>query len=303
MCPELNGIVVVDKPAGMSSAKVVSRIKHLYGVKKVGHAGTLDPFATGVLICCLNRATRLSRFLLKGDKTYEAVMRLGVETDTQDYSGRVTGRYSLDGIDAQRIQEVAAGFVGTNTQVPPVYSALKYQGVPLYKLARQGHAVEKPARTVTIYRLQVLDVQLPTVRFVVACTSGTYIRTLCADMGRGLGCGGHLAQLRRTACCGFGIEQAFDPDRLHTCKDQGRLAETVVNMNAALPFMHAVVAGEALARKVRNGGLLAASDLAAPAMAQESEAFKVVDAADRLIAVLTRDEAGNGYNYCCVFST
>jgi tRNA pseudouridine55 synthase len=299
----LNGIVVVDKPEGMSSAQVVSRVKHLYGAHKVGHAGTLDPSATGVLICCLNRATRLSRFLLAGDKTYEAVMRLGADTDTQDASGTVTGRYSLDGVDGQRIRQAAARFVGSILQVPPVYSALKHRGVPLYKLARRGQAVEKPARQVAIHRLDILDVQLPMVRFAVTCSAGTYVRTLCADMGRDLECGGHLWQLRRTASCGFGIDNAFDLETLAAYRDQGRLDETVIGMNAALPRMPMVVADDTVVKKIRNGGQLVASDLPAPAAAADSAAIKVVDAKDRLVAVLARDDAGSVYNYCCVFPT
>jgi tRNA pseudouridine55 synthase len=195
MPPELNGIVVVDKPEGISSAGVVARIKGIFGVNKVGHTGTLDPFATGVLICCLNQATRLPGFSSKATKCTKRTLVLGTVTDTQDATGTVTGRHALDGISAQQVEETAARFVGDITQVPPVYSALKHQGTPLYKLARRGVPVEKPARPVRISRLEILEMNLPTVRLSVSCSSGTYIRTLCADIGQKLGCGGHLKTL------------------------------------------------------------------------------------------------------------
>lgn len=302
MPSELSGIVVVDKPQGITSAGVVARVKALFGAAKVGHAGTLDPIATGVLVCCLNRATRLSRFMLASDKTYEAELVLGVATDTQDATGTPVGRYPLTGIDEGRIREVAARFVGPLDQVPPVYSALKHQGVPLYKLARRGEAVEKPARPVRIHRLQILDVDLPRVRMQVACSAGTYIRTLCADMGSELGCGGHLAELRRIACCGFGLDAALALETLADYRAQGRLAESVIPMNAALPFMPAIVADAALAGKIRHGVKLVDADFNERPQASENEPFKILNRQGHLLAVVARSKAPDSYNYCCVFS-
>ncbi|MEE4112273.1 MAG: tRNA pseudouridine(55) synthase TruB [Desulfobacteraceae bacterium] len=302
MAPELNGIVVVDKPKGISSAGVVARVKELFGVKKVGHTGTLDPFATGVLICCINQATRLSQFFLKGDKVYEAELVLGSITDTQDATGTVIERHPLNGVSAEQVHEMAARFVGTISQVPPVYSALKHQGTPLYKLARQGSPVEKPARSVRINHLEILEVNLPAVRFSVSCSSGTYVRTLCADIGRNLGCGGHLNALCRKASCGFGIEAAFSLEKLAEFRLQGRLGESVIPMNEALPFMPAVVADNGLAKRIRNGMKLSESDLPIPPRGSDQGVFKVVDAHGRLIAVLAESPATGSVNYCCVFS-
>ena len=302
MPPELNGIVVVDKPKGISSAGVVARVKALFGVKKVGHTGTLDPFATGVLICCINQATRLSQFFLKGDKVYEAELVLGTVTDTQDATGTVVERHPLNGVSAEQVHEIAALFVGTISQVPPVYSALKHQGTPLYKLARQGSPVEKPARPVRINHLEIFEVNLPMVRFSVSCSSGTYVRTLCADIGREMGCGGHLNALCRTASCGFPLEAAFSLERLAEFRLQGRLGESVIPMNEALPFMPAAVADDGLAKRIRNGAKLSLSDLPIPPRAAEQGVFKVVDPHGRLIAVLTESPAAGSYNYCCVFS-
>ncbi len=298
----MNGIVVVDKPGGLSSAGVVARVKKIYAARKVGHAGTLDPMATGVLICCLNRATRLSRFLLGGDKTYEAELALGVDTDTQDATGSIVAQHPLTGISEARVRSVAAGFVGPITQVPPVYSALKHQGTPLYKLARRGKAVEKPARPVRIKRLDIIDVHLPRVRFVVGCSSGTYIRTLCADMGKALGCGGHLKQLRRISSSEISIRDAWELDHLLRWRDAGRLAETVVSMNAALPSTPLVVADEQVAHKINHGMPLVAADFATRPQVSDQGVFKVVDQNHRLLAVISEARASSNYNYCCVFS-
>lgn len=302
MPTELNGIIVVDKPDGLSSARVVSRIKALFGAKKAGHTGTLDPFATGVLICCINRATRIARFFLKGDKTYEAVLRLGTETDTQDATGSVTARHPTDRISEAMILQTATQFKGQITQVPPVYSALKHEGTPLYKLARRGQAVEKPARPVRIDRLDILAVDMPEVRFSVSCSSGTYIRTLCADMGKALGCGGHLKTLRRTASCGFSSDVAIGLDALERLKLKGRIEDAVIGMNDALNFLPETVADDMLAPKIRNGMKLSVTDFPVrPAMSQDG-CFKVVDRSGQLIAVLEDSPAADQYNYCCVFS-
>lgn len=302
MPPELNGIVVVDKPKGISSAGVVARVKAILGVKKVGHTGTLDPFATGVLICCINQATRLSRFFLKGDKVYEAELVLGIVTDTQDATGTVNERHPLDGVSAEKVHQTAARFVGTITQVPPIYSALKHQGTPLYQLARRGIPVEKPARPVRIDRLEILEVNLPVVRFSVSCSTGTYVRTLCADIGRELGCGGHLKSLCRTASCGFSIDAAFSLEKLAEFGANGCLGDAVIPMDAALPFMPAAVADDVLASKILNGTKLSGADLPSPPQVSEQGVFKVVDPNGRLIAVLAESTAPGGYNYCCVFS-
>ena len=302
MPSELSGIVVVDKPEGISSAGVVARVKKLFSARKVGHAGTLDPLATGVLVCCLNRATRLSQFLLKSDKTYEAEMVLGTATDTQDATGTIVTQHSLTGITEERIRAEAGGFVGLINQVPPVYSALKHQGIPLYKLARRGEAVEKPARPVRINRLEILAIDVPMVRFSVSCSSGTYVRTLCADIGRELGCGGYLLRLRRTASSGFTTHDAWDLERLTQWQETGRLQETVISMNAALPFMPQAVADEDMANKIRHGMKLVEADFDDRPRMSDQGALKVVDRHGCLIAVISESEVPGSYNYCCVFS-
>ena len=205
-----NGIIIIDKPAGITSAKVVARLKEIVGARKVGHTGTLDPFATGVMICCLNRATRLARFFLSGDKKYKAVLCLGEETDTQDRTGKTISVCKDLEFSDKEIRDVFKEFEGPVAQMPPVFSSLKHKGTPLYKLARQGKPVQKPARQIVIHYLKISDSDLPEIHFEVSCSSGTYIRALCADIGKRLGCGGHLKSLRRIESCGFSIDQALD---------------------------------------------------------------------------------------------
>ncbi len=211
----LNGVLVVDKPAGISSAKAVAIVKRLLGVRKAGHAGTLDPLATGILVCCLNRATRLAYFLLKGAKTYKAVLHLGVETDTQDATGNIITQHRNIIANEAEIRAVIKRFEGKIKQLPPVYSALKHDGVPLYKLARRGKPVQKPAREVFIKKIRIHAIDLPYIRFTVSCSTGVYIRALCADIGTTLGCGGHLKELRRVASSGLvcGLVTRLDKKR------------------------------------------------------------------------------------------
>jgi tRNA pseudouridine55 synthase len=303
---ELSGVMILDKPANMSSAQALSKVKRLLGVKKAGHAGTLDPFATGVLICCINQATRLARFFLHGEKTYEAVLRLGIETDTQDTTGQVTHRHEVPAISNTRLISILDGFQGTQMQVPPVYAALKHQGTPLYRLARQGKPVQKPARPVTVKALEVTQVALPDVHFTVTCSSGTYVRTLAADMGRAVGCGGHLLQLRRTASSGFSIGNAYTLETLEAMRSDRRTARTLIAPATAISQMPTFIADEDVLQDVAHGRKLDHSRIPL-ALIQRSidqslaDHLKVVDADLNLKAVLKRSPEDKAYDYCCVF--
>lgn len=214
----LDGVLVVNKPAGWTSHDVVARTRVLLGGAKVGHTGTLDPAATGVLVLCLGKATRIAEYLVNADKEYRGVLRLGVATDTQDATGTVIAEAGGALPDRAAIEAVMGRFVGQHRQVPPMYSAVKIQGVPLYKSARAGRTVDRPARDFTVRSLQILSVT-PTpptldVTFDVVCSKGTYVRTLCADIGEALGVGGHLAGLERRRAGRFGIEDALTLDDL-----------------------------------------------------------------------------------------
>jgi tRNA pseudouridine55 synthase len=192
------GLLVVDKPAGITSHDVVQQIRRLSRIRRVGHAGTLDPLATGVLLVCLGRATRLIEYLVGQPKTYVGVVRLGQKTDTYDAEGEVTQTRPVT-VGKEDIAAALNAFRGRIEQVPPLYSALKKEGQPLYKLARQGQIIDVPARPVTIYELEILAWDTPDVTLRVVCSAGTYIRSLAHDLGEQLGCGGHLVALRRTA--------------------------------------------------------------------------------------------------------
>ena len=315
----LDGILVVDKPPGISSAGLVARVKRLLKAKKVGHAGTLDPFAEGLMILCLGKATRLARFFLHGEKTYEALLVLGIETDTQDSTGQTVATGDVEGLTEQDICEAFETFEGAVAQTPPVYSALKHKGKPLYQLAREGRPVQKPPRTVHFHRLDVLGVDLPEVRFRASCSAGAYIRTLAADIGKRLGCGGHLKKLRRTRSSGFDIESAVSLEALEEISEAGRTAETslydlLVPMARALDHLPEYRAGDELAKRIANGVVLEERDVesmgepAAPffkkrgaSTGQEDEFFKIVNSYGALVAVVRRDRKLGKYEYCCVF--
>jgi tRNA pseudouridine55 synthase len=217
MQPQLtpfDGVLLVDKPKVLTSHDVVDRIRRHFGFRKVGHCGTLDPAATGLLIIVLERATKLQANLMSADKTYEGTMLLGVATDSQDADGEVIAEKPVPPLTEAELEQVFAKFRGDIQQVPPMVSAVKHQGTPLYKLARKGKTVEREPRLVHIYDLRLLKLHSPRVDFRVTCTKGTYVRTLCADIGDVLGCGAHLADLRRARSGDFDVKDAHTLDEL-----------------------------------------------------------------------------------------
>jgi len=204
-----DGLILVDKPSDWTSHDVVAKIRGRFHVKKVGHGGTLDPMATGLLVILLGRGTKMSDRVMGSDKTYEGVMELGKETDTHDVDGQVVAEHDASGVTEELLRKEVAARVGDIMQMPPMVSAIKKDGVPLYKLARKGQTVEREARLRHIYEFTILEAQLPEARFRVQCTKGTYVRTLCHDLGHDLGCGAHLKALRRTRSGGFKVEDAL----------------------------------------------------------------------------------------------
>jgi len=194
----ITGILLLDKPAGITSNDALQRVKHFYRAAKAGHTGSLDPLATGLLPICLGGATKFSGFLLDADKRYQVSVRLGVTTATADAEGEILETVPTDGISEPDLRRAVKGFVGPIEQLPPMYSAVKHKGERLYKLARQGIEVERTPRTVQIHSLDLLDVAIPDFDMDVHCSKGTYVRTLAEDIGKVLGCGGHVSGLRRT---------------------------------------------------------------------------------------------------------
>lgn len=211
---DVNGILLVDKPAGCTSHDVVARIRRTFGIRKVGHGGTLDPMATGLLILLLGRGTKLSQRIMGADKTYEGTIHLGVQTDSQDRDGKVTEERDASHVTEDALRQAMAGFLGDQMQTPPMLSAIKQDGVPLYKLARKGQVVERKDRLIHVFEFTLLDYTPPLVSFRLRSTKGTYVRTIAADLGDRLGSGAHLASLRRTGSGSFRIEDALALDQL-----------------------------------------------------------------------------------------
>lgn len=297
-----SGILILDKPAGISSAKAVSVVKSALGVKKLGHAGTLDPMATGILICCINSATKLSGFFLAGRKTYDAVMVVGVETDTQDATGKPIKECFPDPqvLNDARIQAVFNDFTGWIDQRPPVYSALKHKGIPLYTYARRGKPVQKPPKRIHIDRIVNLDIDLPQIRFSVTSSAGTYIRTLCADIGRTLGCGGHLTALRRTHSSEFTLDQAIALDRVKPMSASGAISGRIIDMANVLHHIPAATVNAQTAGRIRNGIVLRTTDFDQLPELPSDGYLRIISADQSLVAIVSRRQQSERFDYRCI---
>ncbi len=240
MTASLEGIVNINKPVGITSFKVVSIVRKIFGAKKAGHTGTLDPNASGVLPVCIGKATRIGQFLLKSNKVYFGRMKLGSRTDTQDAEGKITERCDDFSVSEEQVLDVFSRYIGEIKQVPPMYSAKKIDGKKLYELARKGIVIEREPKTVNIASLSFLGLEDDEILFRAETSPGTYIRTLCDSIGNDLSCGAHLKSLVREKVGNMDIEDATPLDRLHELKKDGRLNEVVKDMNQALSFLPAV---------------------------------------------------------------
>jgi tRNA pseudouridine55 synthase len=249
----INGFVIIDKPAGITSHDVVSRVRRILGTRKVGHTGTLDPFATGVLPVAVNDGTKAIPFLDEGVKCYEAVMQLGVATDTLDMTGSVIRQADWLSVTQEKVKAVLKRFTGHLSQIPPMYSAIKRDGQPLYKLARQGQVVERTAREVDIHSLELLSFAPPFVSFRVVCSRGTYVRTLADDMGEMLCCGGALKELRRISSGPFNISSSVTLEGLEDAARSGALETLTVSPYAALSHIPDVPLHDSGLALVRHG--------------------------------------------------
>lgn len=211
---DVSGILLVDKPQDWTSQDAVSCIKHRFHLKKAGHCGTLDPMATGLLVLLFGKCTKLQDSLMAKDKVYSASMRLGVETDTEDATGNVIAVHSIEGIDDNAVRKSAQSLIGELMQTPPMVSAIKRNGKKLYELARKGITVEREPRKISIFSIEIERISLPDVDFTVHCSKGTYVRTLCADWGRALGCGANMTALRRLKSGEHSVEDAYTIDTI-----------------------------------------------------------------------------------------
>ena len=257
-----SGLLLVDKPAGPSSAQVVHRVKVLLGAKKVGHLGTLDPFASGLLLLGINEGTKVADIFLSAPKSYHGIMVLGVETDSQDATGTIVQVRNVPPIGKVEIRDLERQFSGDLRQVPPMFSALKREGVPLYRLARQGKEVPREPRSIRVEKLRLHKLGNDEIEIDVTCSRGTYVRTLAADMGTFLGCGAHLKSLRRIACGQLTIDQAVTLDDL-----ERRNCETTVpllSLDRALNHLRAITWENPLLSRLRLGQQEILNHLAKP---------------------------------------
>ena len=249
----MDGVLVIDKPKGPTSFDVVRQVRGLLRVKKVGHTGTLDPMATGVLPLCLGEATKVAGFVTEGDKAYDAVVRLGAETDTQDAEGQVTAQAPVPALTTALLEAALGRFRGTFDQMPPMYSAVKVGGKRLYELARAGEEIERASRQVTVYELVLRDFNATQLRLSVRCSKGFFVRTLAYDLGRALGCGAHLEALRRTTSGPFTLAQALPLAEVPALLQAGTLAGRLLPLSEALVDLPAVRVSAADAERVSHG--------------------------------------------------
>jgi len=248
-----DGVILIDKEEGRTSFDVVRQVRRFLGVKKVGHAGTLDPFATGLLVVMLGEGTKLSSYLTAGEKTYQATMRLGVETDTLDLTGEIVKRSEVPQLGPRLLRQAALEFVGEIEQVPPQFSAVNYNGRRAYSFAREGIRVDLQKRKVRIRSLEIVSVDLPDVSISVVCSSGTYIRSLAADLGRRLGPGAHLTSLRRLKSGTFDVRDALGLKELESLTKDSVFQGKVIPLYEALPDMLEIRVNDLMAQKIRDG--------------------------------------------------
>lgn len=248
----MDGIINVYKERGFTSHDVVAKLRGILRQKKIGHTGTLDPEAQGVLPVCLGKGTKVCELLTDKSKTYQAVLLLGVVTDTQDTTGTILENREVTCTEEQ-VRECISRFVGIQEQIPPMYSALKVNGKKLYELARAGVEVERKARNITIEEIQIDSVNLPEITFTVTCSKGTYIRTLCHDIGQSLGCGGCMKSLLRTRVGIFSIENSVTLAQIEKMRDEGKLNEIIDSVDSVFESYPAAVLNEEALRLVKNG--------------------------------------------------
>lgn len=258
----IDGVLIVDKDRGWTSHDVVSRVRKVLGQRKVGHTGTLDPMATGVLVVCLGRATRIVRFLDDGEKAYTAEIRLGVSTDTFDAEGAVTQIKAVPDFTMEEIETVCGAFRGRIRQVPPMFSAVKVSGRKLYELAREGREIPRAPREVIVSELDILSYRTPILRIKVVCSKGTYVRALAHDIGKHLGPGGHLAALRRTRCGRFTEAQSLPMAQVASEAEEGTIRQHILSMEEALGSLLRVRVSGSAEERFRHGAWVRRWDIA-----------------------------------------
>ncbi len=285
----INGIVLLNKPTGMSSNGALQHVKHLFHAKKAGHTGALDPLATGMLPLCMGEATKLCQYLLEVDKTYIVTAQLGVRTTTSDSEGEVVSEREVPALTQAQIETALDTFRGTIQQVPSMFSALKYQGQPLYKLARQGIEVERPSREITVYENKLLNWQDNQLTLEISCSKGTYIRTIVDDLGELLGCGAHVIALHRSSVAGFDESQMVTMQQLNDGFDESDMAcldSHLLPMSQALQHWTTIKVNDLLIRCLRQGQAVVIPN------APSEGLMRLMDDNDQLVAIAEMQDDG-----------
>ncbi|MGQ0665913.1 MAG: tRNA pseudouridine(55) synthase TruB [Nitrospiraceae bacterium] len=282
-----DGVLVVNKETGWTSHDVVAKVRGILGGVKVGHAGTLDPAAIGVLPVLVGRATRVAEYLVEWDKEYRAVLRLGARTDTQDATGTVLTKADSIHISERAVRDAVMRFLGPQQQLPPMHSAIKVGGRPLYKEARAGRTVERLERSIVIHELKILTIDGRDVTLNVVCSKGTYIRTLCADIGEALGVGGHLAALERRRVGPLSIGQALTVEQIAALAAIGTLRDQLISMDHVLEQLPALVVTGEQARRVLHGGAVVPTGIRQLPPASAPVSVRLKDETGRLLAIGT----------------
>ncbi|MFQ5849679.1 MAG: tRNA pseudouridine(55) synthase TruB [Candidatus Binatia bacterium] len=295
-----SGILLLDKPEGPASTHLVQKVKDILGARKVGHLGALDPFASGLLLLGINDGTKIAQIFLNARKSYTGVVALGAETDTQDRTGRVLRVREVPLWGIEDLETLRAAFTGSLSQIPPMYSALKRGGVRLYRLARQGKSVPRPVREVEVERLRLWRLDPAELGFDVTCSKGTYIRTLAADMGRFLGCGGHLKSLRRLSCGHFTVDQAVSLEELNSLRDEGKVP--LIPLNQALGHIRQVSLKPCLVSRLRMGQQEVLFEIGLPK--ERESMLRLSDWAGNLVALVhwVQGERRGGWRLFRVFA-
>ena len=294
-----SGLLLVDKPEGPTSAYVVGRVKRILGAKKVGHLGTLDPFASGLLPLGIDDGTKIAEIFLTAQKSYRGVIALGVETDTQDSTGKVIETREVPALADRELEKLRQAFTGTLMQTPPMFSALKKHGVRLYRLARKGQTVDRAPREIKVESLRLWTQGAEEIGFEVTCSKGTYIRTLAADMGQSLGCGAHLKTLRRLSCGHLSVENAIPLGEIENAKARGEVP--LLSLNEALSRFRAVSLDSHGVSSLRMGRQEVLAGLGAP---KEGEKIvRLLDPEKNLVALANwSDEAGRRWRLFRMFA-
>jgi tRNA pseudouridine55 synthase len=308
----MDGFLIIDKPVGFTSHDVVAKVRKILGIKRVGHTGTLDPFATGVLVAMVGRATRLAQFLDKDRKSYQALMRLGFSTDTGDKTGTKknvdeAGRHAK--FTEEELKSVFGTFIGESNQTPPMYSAKKIEGKKLYELARQGIEIERKPVRIKISQLKVIPQEngalfshyedgTTDVSFVVTCSAGTYIRVLAEDIAKDLGTFGHLVELRRTSAGAFDLAQAITLDDLAAMKEKGGIGRVLLPMQTAVPHLPEIILSPEDTLQILNGKQIAVRE-----RFKDGEQVKLLDGRRQLIAIAVYDPATRNLQPNIVFTS